>query len=71
MTLSEKIVLTYFDIRGRVEPVRLLLEDAGIPYEDRRRFDWKSEKLNKAKYPFGQLPAISVGDLHIAQGTYM
>jgi hypothetical protein len=60
-------VLTYFPIRGRAEPIRLLLEDAQIKYEDNRNFNWQQEKPNRDKYPFGQLPAISFGSLHIVQ----
>ena len=47
MVANDKITLTYFDIRGRVEPIRLLLEDAGLKYDDIKKFDWKVEKTNK------------------------
>jgi glutathione S-transferase len=60
-------VLTYFPIRGRAEPIRLLLEDAQIKYEDHRNFNWQQEKPNRDKYPFGQLPCMSFGSLHIVQ----
>ena len=31
--MSEKLTLYYFPIRGRIEPIRLMLEDTKTPYE--------------------------------------
>lgn len=49
--------LTYFDARGRAEPIRLLLSYAGVPFEDRgvTRESWPKEK---ADAPLGQLPYL-------------
>ncbi|GAX22540.1 hypothetical protein FisN_14Hh163 [Fistulifera solaris] len=54
-----KLTLTYFDIEGRGEPIRLCLALAGIPFEDERVAfsDWKEMK---PKAPFGQLPYLKV-----------
>lgn len=41
-----KLVLTYFDIKGKAEPVRLALAVGGVPFEDRRlqRGEWAELK---------------------------
>ena len=56
-----KIKLTYFDIEGAAEPVRLALALAGKEYEDDRvKFpDWKDLK---PKTPYGQLPVMTIDD---------
>ncbi|KAG7363067.1 glutathione S-transferase, N-terminal domain containing protein [Nitzschia inconspicua] len=56
-----KIKLTYFDIEGAAEPVRLALALSGVDYEDERiKFpDWKELK---PKTPYGQLPLMAVDD---------
>jgi len=56
-----KIKLTYFNIEGAAEPVRLALAVAGQDYEDERiNFpDWKDLK---PKTPYGQLPLMVVDD---------
>jgi len=54
------IKLTYFDIEGAGEPVRLALTLAGIPFEDDRiKFpDWPAIKPTT---PYGQVPLLYVG----------
>lgn len=49
--------LTYFDARGRAEPIRLLFALAEVPFEDRGigHAGWPEEK---AKTPLGQLPYL-------------
>ena len=51
--------LTYFAIRGRGEPIRLLLVEAGQEFTDERvQFaDWPALKPST---PFGQLPVLEV-----------
>ena len=60
-TTMTKIKLTYFDIEGAAEPVRLALALAGKEYEDDRvKFpDWKELK---PKTPYGQLPVMTIDD---------
>ena len=59
-------LLTYFDVRGRAEVVRLLLEETGTPYRERRVqvTEWPALK---STLPFGQLPTYEEGDLFIYQ----
>jgi glutathione S-transferase len=59
-------VLTYFDVRGRCEVIRLILEETGTPYLERRiRVDeWAALKPSM---PFGQVPLYEEGDLVIPQ----
>lgn len=68
---NSKVILTYFNIRGRGECIRLLLEDAGIDYEYEGipSLDYwvKNEKPNRDKYPFCQLPVVSIDGKILAQ----
>jgi glutathione S-transferase len=59
-------LLTYFDVRGRVEVIRLILEETATPYRERRIqvADWPALKPT---LPFRQLPLYDEGDLHIFQ----
>ncbi len=56
----------YFDIRARAEPIRLILEETGIQYEDQQITDEEWSKL-RSSTPFGWLPAYRAGDLEIWQ----
>jgi glutathione S-transferase len=58
--------LTYFDVRGRAEVIRLILEDVGQPYRERRiqLAEWPALKPT---FPFGQLPLYQEGELVIPQ----
>jgi glutathione S-transferase len=58
--------VTYFDIRARAEPIRLVLEEMAIPYEDHRvaPHEWPVVKFNT---PFGWLPVYRDSDLEIWQ----
>ncbi len=47
--MPEKIVLTYFNGRGKAELSRMIMAQAGIDYEDRRvtQEEWKELKAGK------------------------
>ncbi|RHZ24309.1 hypothetical protein DYB37_012816 [Aphanomyces astaci] len=55
--------VTYFDMAGRAETVRLALTIGGVPFEDQRlqREQWAALKPS---LPFRQLPALTV-DGHV------
>eukprot|EP00871_Galdieria_phlegrea_P004094 jgi/Galph1/4686/GphlegSOOS_G3321.1 len=65
--------LTYFNIRGLGEPIRLLFEDNGVAYKDNRveaGEEWqrvKQEGIASGSIPFGQMPVLKDGDFYIAQ----
>ncbi|GMT22838.1 hypothetical protein PFISCL1PPCAC_14135 [Pristionchus fissidentatus] len=60
--------LTYFDLRARGEPIRMMFAIGGIDFED-NRVDWEEwEKLAKSTAtPFSALPMIEVDGVKIAQ----
>lgn len=67
--MPERIpTLTYFQFRGLGEPIRLLLEDLGLAYED-RRIDLMSEAWPKLapQLPFRQLPRLEIDGLTLFQ----
>lgn len=49
--------ISYFDVRGRAEPIRLIFEDLGVSYEDDliNIEQWPSRKPG---FRFGQVPVI-------------
>ena len=55
------IKLTYFDIEGRAECVRLALALADVEYEDVRISFPEWEEL-KPKTPHGKLPVLQIDD---------
>jgi glutathione S-transferase len=59
-------ILTYFVFRGLGEPIRLLFEDLGLPYED-RRIEFADWDPLKPQMQFGQLPRLQIGDLSLFQ----
>ncbi len=62
--------LTYFAVRGRVEPSRLMLEMAGAPYafEAIAVEDWARLKPEfQKRTPFGQVPVLQDGELALCQ----
>ena len=65
------IKLTYFDLRGRAEPCRLLLAYAGVDYEDKRISnpwdDMAPWAALKPKTPWGQLPTLEWDGVELAQ----
>ncbi|OXA52352.1 glutathione S-transferase 1 [Folsomia candida] len=58
--------LTYFNMRGRAECIRMIFAAAGTKYEDNRiaSEDWPAVK---ASTPWGQIPILEVGDKTLAQ----
>jgi len=60
-TMTTPLVLRYFDIRARAEPLRLLLVDAGVDFVDERvpyDDDWKTK--GALEQPFRLLPTLDV-----------
>lgn len=68
----EKIKLTYFNIQGVAERVRLALVYYGIPFED-DRINFKDWGAMKSTTPYGQLPLMYLdgSDKPIAQSNAM
>merc|ERR1712020_699422 len=68
---APKVKLTYFNLRGRAEPSRLLLAYGGIKYEDCRLTpafqDPKEWSELKPKTPYGSLPLLEWDGTCIAQ----
>ncbi|PRP85238.1 glutathione S-transferase Mu 6-like [Planoprotostelium fungivorum] len=71
-TESQKPTLYYFDLRGKGEVIRLLLEAAEIDYEyvSIPLATWNDNKqryVAQGLIPFGQVPSLAVGDQVYAQ----
>lgn len=60
--------IVYFDIRGRIEALRLMFEDLGVEYQDDRvsGADWEKHRVT-LPLPFGQLPLYEEGSLRLVQ----
>ncbi|KAM0790021.1 hypothetical protein ACM66B_005350 [Microbotryomycetes sp. NB124-2] len=64
--------LTYFDQRGRAEPILLMLVDSGADYEEEilSKADWqelkRTRQVKPPRFPFSQLPTLTFG--HGARG---
>merc|ERR1711936_570142 len=69
--MAPKVKLTYFNLRGRAEPSRLLLAYGGIKFEDCRltpAFEDPKEWLKlKPNTPYGSLPLLEWDGTCIAQ----
>merc|ERR1712083_326235 len=69
--MAPKVKLTYFNLRGRAEPSRLLLAYGGIKFEDCRLTpafqDPKEWAELKPKTPYGSLPLLEWNGTCIAQ----
>jgi glutathione S-transferase len=59
-----KIALTYFDIPGRAEPIRLALLIGGIPFEEQLVpfAEWGNICNDRSRFPEGTVPTLQVGD---------
>ncbi|GMR37933.1 hypothetical protein PMAYCL1PPCAC_08128, partial [Pristionchus mayeri] len=60
--------LTYFDLRGRGEPIRMMFAIAGVPLEEKRvqMEDWEEMVKNNVT-PFDALPMLEVDGVKFAQ----
>ena len=67
--MAKDIQFHYFHGRGIGEPIRLLLTVGGVEFNDRRYSFDEFAKLDdlKVKLPFGQIPALEVGGVMLAQ----
>ncbi|MGD8595048.1 MAG: glutathione S-transferase family protein [Gammaproteobacteria bacterium] len=59
-------IITYFAIRGRAEPIRLMLEEVGVSYID-HYVSFREWQDLKPKMPFKVLPSYKDGDLLIVE----
>jgi len=59
-------VITYFDVRARAEPIRMMLEEKAVAYAE-RRIHMEEWPALKPTLPFGQLPYYDEGSLRIFQ----
>ena len=60
--------LTYFDSRGRAEPIRVALRLGGLPFEDRRlKFPEFAEARARREFPLGAVPVLEVDGVSIVQ----
>ncbi len=57
---NSPVKLWYFPVRGRAEPIRMLLKLCGVPFED-VKVDFEDWPTMKEETPFGQLPVLEVG----------
>lgn len=66
--MSDTPIILYFDVRGRAEPIRLLLEEVGQPWEEQLYSldEWLAEPPST---PFHRLPIYREGSLEIPE-TY-
>jgi glutathione S-transferase len=65
------IVLRYFDVRGRAEPLRLALTHSGVSFEDERvatGSNWPTLKAQRTfSGPLSQLPVLVWDDFEITE----
>ena len=59
--MAPKLKLTYFNIEGAAEKVRLALKLGGLSFED-ERIEMASWQQLKPSTPYGQLPLLSIDD---------
>jgi len=68
--MDQKVVLSYWAIRGLAERIRLLLEYLGVPYDNHEITD-RNEWFNKTKPsiddPFINLPFLKDGDKVVSE----
>ncbi|KAH9921898.1 glutathione S-transferase [Fomitopsis serialis] len=62
------VELQYFPICSRGEPIRLLLEDAGVAYVETNNVEsFKAQKWDLDEYRFNQMPRLKVNGFNLAQ----
>ncbi|KAI8912262.1 glutathione S-transferase [Powellomyces hirtus] len=66
--MAPTLKLTYFDMKGRGEPIRLALTVAGLAFDDHRfaRDQWAAIKPTT---PFGQVPVLEIDGKPVTQTT--
>jgi glutathione S-transferase len=64
--MDDLITVSYFDIRGRAEAIRLLLHYVKIPFVD-HRFHFSEWPELKSNYEFQQVPALQIGKTTFVQ----
>lgn len=71
MTSPDEPIITYFSIRGRAEPIRLMLEELGIKYCESPVTGPAWREL-KSQMPFGKVPMYEDGDytIHESHAIY-
>ena len=68
--MTERVLLRYFDCLGRAQPIRNVLVDAGVAFEDQRITigpSWGALKEQTEGGPFGSLPVLEWGEDCVAQ----
>lgn len=65
--MTDRPRLTYFDMRGRAEPIRLMLHAMSVEFEDHRIVSPEEWSRLKPRLPFGALPLYETAGLSIAQ----
>eukprot|EP00057_Strongylocentrotus_purpuratus_P007621 XP_011662095.1 PREDICTED: S-crystallin 4 isoform X2 [Strongylocentrotus purpuratus] len=61
--------LTYFDVRGRGEVIRLVFAQAQVEYEDVRILpaEWDSSKTDRSRFPMGCCPVMDLDGMTMMQ----
>ncbi len=58
---EERTVLYYFDLYGRGEAIRMLLNHAKVQFKDTRLDNWEFESFkNSGKCEYGTLPVLEM-----------
>jgi glutathione S-transferase len=64
---ASRPTITYTPTRGRAEPVRLILEELGIEYQEHSIRSWPEWLSLKPNLPFLQVPTYQDRNLLIVQ----
>jgi len=64
-SVPKNIVIRYFNIPARIEPSRLALKLANIPFTDERVSNWKD--IKHTVQPWGQLPVLVADGVEVFQ----